>query len=208
MVGEVTDYTSYSRGLLVMCRFVLLRRLRIQYSDRAKGFSLITLVIVVTWTVKSIWRHFINMSVNDRSYMSLEPSMHDANCKLSTYIKLNIFIMEYRLQSNVILMLQIWEHWCWRKWDSSVSIVTKLRARRPSIRRPFVPAGARVFSLPHSVQTCSVAHPHSYPLATCGCLPGGKAVGKWNCPLSASIADIKNCGDILPLLHTSPWHDS
>jgi hypothetical protein len=37
------------------------------------------------------------------------------------------------------------------------------------------PAGARDFSLLHSVETGSDAHPASYPMGTGGCKPGGKA---------------------------------
>jgi hypothetical protein len=40
-----------------------------------------------------------------------------------------------------------------------------------------VPAGAGNFSLHHRVQTGPGAHPTSYPIATRGSFPGGKAAG-------------------------------
>jgi hypothetical protein len=38
-------------------------------------------------------------------------------------------------------------------------------------------AGAGNFSLNHRVQTCSGAHPASYPMGTRGSFPGGKDTG-------------------------------
>jgi hypothetical protein len=40
-----------------------------------------------------------------------------------------------------------------------------------------IPAGARDFSLLHSVQTGSGADPTSYPMSTGGSFPGGNAAG-------------------------------
>jgi hypothetical protein len=47
------------------------------------------------------------------------------------------------------------------------------------------PVGARYFSLLHSVQTGSGAHPASYPMGTGFSFSGGKAAGKWSRPLTS-----------------------
>jgi hypothetical protein len=44
------------------------------------------------------------------------------------------------------------------------------------------PAEAGNFSLHHRVQNGSGAHPDSYPMATRGSFPGGKAAGAWSWP--------------------------
>jgi hypothetical protein len=60
--------------------------------------------------------------------------------------------------------------------DSSVSIVTRLRAGRPWF--DFL-QGQGLFSLHHCcVQTGSGAHPASYPMATGGSFPGLKRLGR------------------------------
>jgi hypothetical protein len=58
--------------------------------------------------------------------------------------------------------------------DSSVAIELGygLDDRGSSVR---FPAGAGKFSLHHSVQNGSGAHPASYPMGTRGSFPGGKA---------------------------------
>jgi hypothetical protein len=56
-------------------------------------------------------------------------------------------------------------------WDGSVGIATC------RMLRVWFLAGARDFSLLHSVQTGSVAHPASYPVGIWGYFPGGKATG-------------------------------
>jgi hypothetical protein len=48
-----------------------------------------------------------------------------------------------------------------------------------------VPAGVGNFSLHHRVQTCSGAHPASYPMGTRGFFSGSKATGAWSWPLSS-----------------------
>jgi hypothetical protein len=57
-------------------------------------------------------------------------------------------------------------------WDSSVGIATRYGLGGPGS----IPA-VQDFSLLHSVQTGSGAHPASYPMGTGGSFPGGKAVG-------------------------------
>jgi hypothetical protein len=57
----------------------------------------------------------------------------------------------------------------------------ELRAGWSGLR---VPAGDGDFSLHHRVQICSGAHPASYPVATRGPFPGGKASGAWSWPLT------------------------
>jgi len=46
-------------------------------------------------------------------------------------------------------------------------------------------AEASNFSLHHSAQTGSGAHPASYPMETRGYFPGGKAAGAWSWPLTS-----------------------
>jgi hypothetical protein len=46
-------------------------------------------------------------------------------------------------------------------------------------------AEAGDFSLHHSVQIGSGAHPASYPMGTRGSFPGGKAAGVWSWPLTS-----------------------
>jgi hypothetical protein len=66
------------------------------------------------------------------------------------------------------------------------------------------PAGVR-FSLLHSVQSGSGAHPASYPLGTGGSFPGGKTAGAWSWPPPPS-AEVKNGWAIPPLPHMSSLH--
>jgi hypothetical protein len=63
-----------------------------------------------------------------------------------------------------------------KSYDSSFGIATvyKIGGRGIGVR---FPASARDFSLLHSVQTGSGAHPASYTMGTRGCFPGGKAAG-------------------------------
>jgi hypothetical protein len=72
--------------------------------------------------------------------------------------------------------------------DSSVGLGTRV---------PF-PAGARDFSPLRVVQTCSGAHPPSYPMGTGGSIPGSKAAG----------AEVKNNRAVAPLPHTYSWRGS
>jgi hypothetical protein len=46
--------------------------------------------------------------------------------------------------------------------------------------------GLQDFSLPHSIQTGSGAHPASYPRGVRGPFPGGKATGAWSWPLTST----------------------
>jgi hypothetical protein len=48
------------------------------------------------------------------------------------------------------------------------------------------PAGAGNFSLHHSVQNGSGAHPASYPMGTRGSFPGGKVAWAWSWPLTSN----------------------
>jgi hypothetical protein len=64
--------------------------------------------------------------------------------------------------------------------------------------------GARYFSLLHSAQTGSGAHPASCPMDTGGSFPGGKAVsGRETDHSFPSSAEVKKAGAIPPLPHTS-----
>jgi hypothetical protein len=71
----------------------------------------------------------------------------------------------YIAKNKLIFM----DHW---RQGSSLSIVTGLWARQPRVR---FPAMARDFSLLHSGQTGSVAHPASYAMSTGNYFPGSKA---------------------------------
>jgi len=55
-----------------------------------------------------------------------------------------------------------------------VSTVTRLRDGRPGVRFQ-AGAGKGLFSFRHSIQTCSGAYPHSYPMFTGGFNLGSKA---------------------------------
>jgi hypothetical protein len=55
-----------------------------------------------------------------------------------------------------------------------------------------VPLGTGNFSLHHSVQTGSEAHPTTYPMATRGSFSGGKADGREANHLHSSSAEVKN----------------
>jgi hypothetical protein len=59
------------------------------------------------------------------------------------------------------------------------------------------PTEARNFSLIHSVDTDSGAHPASYPMSTGGFFLGGRS--------PPSTVEVKNGRAINPLLHTSSW---
>jgi len=48
------------------------------------------------------------------------------------------------------------------------------------------PAGGGDFFLRDRVQTGSVTHPTSYPMATGCSFPGGKAVGAWSWPRTST----------------------
>jgi hypothetical protein len=65
---------------------------------------------------------------------------------------------------------------CEESRDSSVGIALGYGLDDRGSRVRF-PAGARNFSLHHSVQNCSGAHPASYPMGTGDFFPGGKASG-------------------------------
>jgi hypothetical protein len=60
-------------------------------------------------------------------------------------------------------------------------------------------AGARDFSLLHSVQTGSGVHPASYPNGTVGFSPGVKRQGREADHSPPSSAEVKNGGAIPPL---------
>jgi hypothetical protein len=63
--------------------------------------------------------------------------------------------------------------------------------------------GARDFSVIHSIQTSSGAHPASYPMGTGGSFPEGKEGHETDHP-PVSSAEVMN-GVLLPLQHTSSW---
>jgi hypothetical protein len=77
---------------------------------------------------------------------------------IGLHIRESIFIPKPKLQSR----------------DSSVGIALGYGLDDRGSRVRF-PAGAGNFSLHHRVQNGSGAHPASYPMATRGSFPGGKA---------------------------------
>jgi hypothetical protein len=66
-------------------------------------------------------------------------------------------------------------------------------------------AGARYFSLLHSVQTGSGAHPASYPIGSRGALPGAKRPGREADHSSPTSAEVKDGGAIPPVPYISSW---
>jgi hypothetical protein len=84
---------------------------------------------------------------------------------------------------------------------SSVTLVTGygMDGRGIGVKSP---AGAREFSLLHSVQTGSGAHPASYPNGTWGSIPGVKRKGYEADHSPPPSAEVKNGEDIPPLPHT------
>jgi hypothetical protein len=64
----------------------------------------------------------------------------------------------------------------WDSRDSSVGIALGYGLYDRSFRVRF-PEGAGNFFLHHRVQNGSGVHPESYPMATVGSFPGGKAAG-------------------------------
>jgi hypothetical protein len=69
----------------------------------------------------------------------------------------------------------------WRSRDSSVGIAT---GHALDGRGSILVRGKR-FSLIHSIQTSSGAHPASYPMGTGVSFPAGKAGGPWGWPLTS-----------------------
>jgi hypothetical protein len=70
------------------------------------------------------------------------------------------------------------------------------------------PAGASDFSLLHSVQTGSGAHPYSYPIGTAGSFGGIKRPGREADHSPPFSVEVKNGGAIPQLPHTSLWRGS
>jgi hypothetical protein len=64
------------------------------------------------------------------------------------------------------------------------------------------------FSLLHSVQTDSGAHPASYPFDKEGFSPGVKRQGREADHSSQSSADVKKSGGIPPVPHMSSWQSA
>jgi hypothetical protein len=79
-----------------------------------------------------------------------------------TFIKVMFYSYQFRMAFDI------------KSRDSSVGIAT---GYGQACRRIGVPisAGTRDFSLLHSAQTDSGAHPASYPEGTGDCFPGGEA---------------------------------
>jgi hypothetical protein len=67
---------------------------------------------------------------------------------------------------------------------------------------------ARDFSVLHSIQTGSGAHPSSYSLDTGECFHGIKWPGHKADHSSPSGAEVKNGGAVPPLTHIFPWHSA
>jgi hypothetical protein len=59
-----------------------------------------------------------------------------------------------------------------------------------------IPAGSRNFSLHHSVQTGSGAHPASYPMGTRYSFPGGEVAGAWSWPLTSTSCRGHECVEL------------
>jgi hypothetical protein len=62
------------------------------------------------------------------------------------------------------------------------------------------PVWAGNFSLRHSVQNSSGAHPLSYPVGTGSSFPGGKAAGAWNWPRSSIQWGVQRMRGAIPPL--------
>ena len=73
-------------------------------------------------------------------------------------------------------------HVCKKKWDSTVSIVTKLWSEQHGTG---LLAGVWDLSVPQKVQIESGAHPASIETCATGFLPIGKAGGMWGRPLTS-----------------------
>jgi hypothetical protein len=82
-------------------------------------------------------------------------------------------------------------------WDSSVCMATGGTA---VVRVP-----GKYFSLLHSVQTGSGAHPASYPMGS-GALSVGVKLPGSEADHSSPSAEVKNGGAIPPLPHASSWN--
>ena len=74
--------------------------------------------------------------------------------------------------------------------DSSVGIVTRLCARRPT-SRSFDSRNSNIFSL-HWDQTCSGSHPASYSIGTMGLMPGVKRPEREHDNWILSGVEVKN----------------
>jgi len=58
------------------------------------------------------------------------------------------------------------------------------------------PVGAGNFFLHYRVQKGSEAHPASYTVGTRGSIPGGKAAGAWNWPLTSIYFRGQECVEL------------
>jgi hypothetical protein len=88
--------------------------------------------------------------------------------------------------------------------DSSVSIELGygLDDRGSKVR---FPAETGIFSLHHSVQNGSGAHPASYPVNTRGSFPGGKAAGAWSWPRTSISCRGQRMGGAVSSLPQYPF---
>jgi hypothetical protein len=85
--------------------------------------------------------------------------------------------------------------------DSSVSIKTGYRFGG----RGSIPGKDKIFSLLHSVHTCSGVHPACYSMGIGVSFPGVKRPGR-EADHSPSSAEVKNVGAMPPLPHASSWY--
>jgi hypothetical protein len=69
------------------------------------------------------------------------------------------------------------------------------------------PAGARDFSLLHSIQTASEAHPNFYSMGTGGLFPGSRRLWHETDHTFPSSVEVKNGGSIPSFPHTSSWRE-
>jgi hypothetical protein len=88
--------------------------------------------------------------------------------------------------------------------DSSVGIATGYGLDGPGS----TPAGARYFSVLHSVHAGSEAHPASYPVGTGGSILGVRRREREPDNSPRCSVEVKNGGAITALPHTSSWRGS
>jgi hypothetical protein len=122
-----------------------------------------------------------------------------------------IFIMTSGLSFGQKLMLRKLPEksgFCWTDYEGYLSRVTitqsVLRRATSSMAGVRFLAGARDISVIHSVQIGSGAHTTSYKITIENYFREGKRAGTWSWP--ASSAEVRNDGNIPPLVHMSPWH--
>jgi hypothetical protein len=139
-----------------------------------------------------------------RRHIPEDDTLHNHRCEnLKSYIEVIIVKFDTGDLLKCIDTFQFWLKSDSNKdtLHSSVGIATGLTAR---VRFPAV----HDFSLPHSVQTDSGAHPASYPMGTGALSPGVKRLGCEAGHSAPSSTEVKHGGAIPPLPHMSSWHSA